>query len=388
MSRIKVIHVCDKFGVKGSSVHGVSRLFTWWLPRFDTERFDVKLVGLRKGDPAVGTLREQGIDVINFGRGKYDLRTRGDLNALVSWMRPDVLHLHGYAATNFGRLAAPRVGARIVVHEHFVDPAMPRYQKVLDRWLSSRTDAAVAVSESVRRFMVEQRSIPADLVRLVYNGAPLEEFRPLDAGEIASERARWGVPAHVPVVGTIGRLDEQKGLRYLIDAAAEVVERIPEVRFLVVGDGPLLPALQEQCRRLGLARNVIFTGYCDRVRAVQSLLDVQAFPSLWEGTPLTVFEAMAMRRAIVSTPVDGLGEVLRHDGNARLVQPRDASGLAGSIVHLLERPDEAGRLAAQAERDSRGFDIRRTVEALEAIYGELVPGAPEKKRDPAEAESR
>jgi glycosyltransferase involved in cell wall biosynthesis len=116
----------------------------------------------------------------------------------------------------------------------------------------------------------------------------------------------------------------------------------------------------------------VFAGFCEDVPALQSLFDVQVLPSLWEGTPLTVFEAMSMGRSIVSTAVDGLGEVLRHGENALLVPPRDPRALAAGVLELLERPGLAATLAAQAEVDSRRFDVQRTVDELQNLYEQLA----------------
>jgi len=372
--RTKVIHVADKFGSRGSSVHGVSRLFTWWLPRFDTERFDARLVGLRKGDPAVETMREAGLDVIALERGKLDPRTLGDLKRVFEEVQPDIVHLHGYASANFGRLAAKKQGAKIVIHEHVVDPGMPLYQKVIDRWLAKHTDAAVAVSKSVREFMIHGRGIAADLVQVVYNGAPLDEFQLATKEEALEERGRWNLTPEHKVIGTVGRLDEQKGICYLIEAAVEIIRQVPEARFVIVGDGPYLDGLREDAAQRGVADQVVFTGYSNQVPLLQSMFDVQAFPSLWEGTPLTVFEAMSVGMPIVSTDVDGLGEVLRDGENALVVSSRDPAALAKATIRLLEDPEEAARLAEAARADSSDYDIATTVRNLERIYDEVLAG--------------
>ena len=188
-----------------------------------------------------------------------------------------------------------------------------------------------------------------------------------------SERARLGLRLGEPVVGTVGRLDAQKGITYFLRAAAVVLRHRPDVWFVIAGDGPLLAQYEEEAQALGIADRTVFTGFCEDVPLVQSVLDVQVFPSLWEGTPLTLFEAMAMRRPIVSTTVDGLGEV-RHGENALLVPPRDVEGLATGVLELLERPARAAELGAQAGSDSRRFDVQRTVEELQELYQELVNG--------------
>ena len=108
---LSVLHVCDKFGVKGSSIHGVSRLFSWWFPRYDGARFRVSLCGLKSPEPAPRLLEDEGIPVRHLGRGRFDPRILGDLVSLAREREARVLHVHGYAAADFGRLAARRVGA-------------------------------------------------------------------------------------------------------------------------------------------------------------------------------------------------------------------------------------------------------------------------------------
>jgi hypothetical protein len=110
---VPVLHVCDKFGVRGSSIHGVSRLFSWWFPRYDRSRFDVSLCGLKHPEPATAWLAEQGIPVHHLRRGRFDPRIVGDLVSLARARGARILHVHGYAAADFGRLAARAVGARL-----------------------------------------------------------------------------------------------------------------------------------------------------------------------------------------------------------------------------------------------------------------------------------
>jgi len=372
---IKVLHVADKFGVRGSSVHGVSRLFSWWLPRFDAGRYDVRLVGLRKPDEACESLQRHGIEVRSLNKGKFDVSTVSALVGIIKQSGAQILHLHGYGSSNFGRVAARAAGVKTIVHEHFVDPAMPAYQTPFDYALARWTDRGIAVSASVKAFMVRRRFIPAERVDVIFNGAPLDEFQPVNGEAAAVERRRWQIPQDTTVVASIGRLDEQKGNRYLLEAAAQLVRRGRRLTVLIVGDGPLMDALKTQCRQLQIEREVIFTGYQTDIPRIQSIVDIQVFPSLWEGTPLTLFEAMAMQRSVVATPVDGLGEVLRHGENAFLVPPRDPDRLAAAIEALLLNPREAERLAAQALRDSRGFDIQRTVESIQRIYDGLMETA-------------
>jgi glycosyltransferase involved in cell wall biosynthesis len=369
---VPVLHVCDKFGVAGSSIHGVSRLFSWWFPRYDPARFDVTLCGLKGPEPASQLLEKEGVPVHHLGRSRFDPRIVPDLVRLARRRRARILHVHGYAAADFGRIAARMCGAALVLHEHFADPRMPSYQGVADRLLARFTDRAIAVSESTRDFLVRERHVPERKVRVIWNGAPLQEFA---AGPGASARAlrdELGLPAPAPVVGAIARLSEQKGHRYLLEAAAGVLAARADVRFLIVGDGDQWPALHEQARALGIEDAVKFAGHRADVPALLGAIDVFCISSTYEGTPLTLFEAMAAGKAIVSTAVDGCREVLREGETGLLVPPRDAGALAAALLRAVQDPPLRARLGAAARAASADYDIGRTVEQIEALYDEVL----------------
>jgi glycosyltransferase involved in cell wall biosynthesis len=366
-----VLHVCDKFGVAGSSIHGVSRLFSWWFPRYD-RRFDVSLVGLKRPEPASALLQDQGIAVRHLSRGRFDPRILGDLVKVARERDARILHVHGYASADFGRLAARRVGAALVLHEHFADPHMPGYQGVADRLLAGLTDRAIAVSASTRDFLVAERHVPAERVRLIWNGAPLDEFAPRPDAERQALRRELGLPEAAPVIGTIGRLSEQKGHRYLLDALPAVLARRPDVRVLVVGDGDQLPALRSRAADHGIADRVLFAGHRTDVPALLSAIDVFTIASTYEGTPLALFEAMAAGRTIVSTAVDGCREVLEDGVTGLLVPPRDPEALGTALLRVLEDPPLRARLAGSALEASRRYDIGACVRQMEALYDEVL----------------
>ena len=369
---VGVLHVCDKFGVAGSSIHGVSRLFSWWFPRYDRARFDVSLCGLKSPEPGSMSLERWGIPVRHLGRGRFDPRILTDLVRLARERQARILHVHGYAAADFGRLAARRVGAALVLHEHFADPKMPAYQAVADRALARLTDRAIAVSESTRDFLVRQRHVPASRVRVIWNGAPLDEFAPVATEKAAAVRRELGLPTDAVVIGSIGRLNEQKGHRYLIEAAARVLPAAPRARVLVVGDGDLQGALEEQARALGIADGVLFAGHRDDVPAVLGAVDVFSISSTYEGTPLTLFEAMAAGKAIVSTAVDGCREVIEDGVTGVLVPPRDPDALAAALTKLVADPGRREGLGRAARQASARYDIQRCVDEMQALYDEVL----------------
>jgi glycosyltransferase involved in cell wall biosynthesis len=372
---VEVLHVCDKFGVKGSSIHGVSRLFSWWFPRYDPARFRVSLCGLKQREPASDLLASQGIPVRHLGRGRFDPRILTDLVDLARKRNVRILHVHGYAAADFGRLAARRAGARLVLHEHFADPKMPAYQALADRALRSLTDRAIAVSGSTRDFLVRERFVPASKVRLIWNGAPLDEFAPVPRERALAARRGLAIPDDAPVVGAVGRLNDQKGHRYLVDAAARILRQRPEVRFLLAGDGDRMDSLKTQAWELGIAGQVVFAGHRTDIPDILGAIDVLAISSLYEGTPLALFEAMAAGKAIVSTAVDGCREVLSDGETGLLVPPGDAAALAEGLLKVLNTPSLRASLSENARTASRRYDVGACVDQMEALYDEVLAEA-------------
>jgi glycosyltransferase involved in cell wall biosynthesis len=366
---LNVLQVCDHLGWDGSRMHGVKRLFAWMIPRFDASRFRVSLVSLRRRDVSEETLDALGIDIEYLHRSKFDPATLPALLKIIDRKRIDILHLHGYGATTFGRLAGAMRGLPTILHEHANLTDTPWFQKVADRVLAPYTDIALAVSNSTAEFVRGPRQMPADRIRVVYLGAPLEEFaRQRTAAEIAAARASLGLGPDDFAIGTITRLHESKGNSYLIEAAARVVRDQPRARFVLVGEGPLQADLEAQARALGLGERFRFAGFAKDVAHVLSAFDLSVFPSLWEGTPLTVFEALAMGKPIVATDADGLRDVLVADETARMVPVRDVAALADAILRLMTHPDERARLAAGARVAGQSYGIDAFVRKMERLY--------------------
>ncbi len=369
-------------------MHGVKRLFAWMIPRFDRERFRVALVSLRKKDLSEETLDALGIDITYLQRGKFDPRTFNDLLRIVDQRQVDVLHLHGYGATTFGRLVAAVRGIPVVLHEHANLTTTPWFQKVADTVLEPFTDVAIAVSKSTAEFVINARRVRPARVRVVYLGAPLDEFgRPATPEERTAARAELGIGPDDVVMGTVTRLHDSKGNEYLVDAARLVLDARPHARFFLFGEGPLLGSLQAQAARLQLGERFVFGGFVKDVRRVLAAFDVSVFPSLWEGTPLTVFEALAAGKAIVSTDADGLCEVLTPETDAVMVPRRDAPALAGAIIRLMDDGATRERLGGAARRTAESFDIQLFVNKMETLYTRLHDDSRRTRRRLAEQDA-
>jgi glycosyltransferase involved in cell wall biosynthesis len=368
-SRLNVVHICDHLGWEGSRMHGVKRLFAWMIPRFDNSRFNVSLISLRKKDLSADTLEEFGIDVTYMARHKFDPATFPALLEVLRDKHADIVHLHGYGATTFGRLCAWRMGIPAILHEHANHGDTPWFQKIADGFLAPHTDIAIAVSESTGEFTTRARLMPAERTKVVYLGAPLDEFARERSERVrAAARQALGIEPGTIAVGTVTRLMPSKGNRHLIEAAPAVLQKHPNVRFFIVGEGELQPELEAQARALGLGDALVFSGFQRDVAAVLSALDFVVFPSLWEGTPLTVFEALAMGKPIVATDADGLLDVLTDRKDALIVPKANTAALAAAICAVIEQPQLAAGLMAEARRTGQRYDIAAFVRKMERLY--------------------
>ena len=193
-------------------------------------------------DVSEETLESFGVDITYLHKSKFDPATLPALLKVIDRKQIDILHLHGYGATTFGRLAGAMRRIPTILHEHANLTDTPWFQKVADTALEPVTDIALAVSQSTADFVIKARRIPERKVKVVYLGVPLEEFsRTRTLEEIAAARHELGVPRGEFLIGSVTRLHDSKGNACLVDAAQKVLQQRPGTRFVVFGEGPLRP---------------------------------------------------------------------------------------------------------------------------------------------------
>jgi glycosyltransferase involved in cell wall biosynthesis len=301
-------------------------------------------------------------------RPKLDPAVLVKLVRLMRRERVDVVHTHLWTSSFWGRLAA--VLARVpvvVVTEHNLDVWRRAHHFLADRILGRATDDWVFVSREVEAFYRGRLPIPADRGRVVHNGvdtAPLA--RAVDRPAV---RERLGLSAEAPVAGVVGRLEARKGHRYFLEAMRSVADRMPAARGLIVGEGKEKGLLLARRDALSLRSTVAMAGYWPDLGEALAALDVFVLPSLMEGHPLAILEAMAAGRPVVATTVGGNAEAVQDGVTGRLVPPADPEALAAAMLELLSEParakemGEAGRRALEAR-----FSLDAAVEANAAIY--------------------
>ncbi|HZE75279.1 MAG TPA: glycosyltransferase [Gemmatimonadales bacterium] len=284
--------------------------------------------------------------------------------------RPAILHAHlsWPLACKYGVLAAwlARVPAVVATAQLYLEVGSHAEQRLMTMALRR----IIAVSNEVRARYARELRVPARKLAVVPNGIEVPPAVRRCDPALRAELVR-GRPDYV--VLTPARLHEQKGHAYLLAAAA----RVPEATFVLAGDGPLRAELERLAAELNVADRCVFLGYRSDVSDLLAAADVFVLPSLFEGLPVSVLEAMAAERAVVATAIGGTDEAVTHEVTGLLVPPRDPAALAAAIRRLQADPQLAGRLAAAGrERVQREFSSAATARNVMRIYDEVTGAGP------------
>lgn len=367
---INILHIIDKLSMDGINPSSCTVLMGDWYANMDLGKFRMTVCTLRSPDPAGSYLENMGIKVHYLGHGKISPANITSISKLIESEQADIVHLHGYSAANFGRIASRRMGVPNIVHEHAV-LKVQLHQYIADKLLARLTDEAIAVSGYVRDFMIEKRSIPAEKIHLIENGIQLEKFNAVDRATTILKREELGIDESTKIIGTVTRLREEKGNEYLIRAIHHLMDSGEAFVLLIAGDGPLREKLEKLAKDLQIQDVVRFLGFRTDIPELSSAFDIQVIPSLTEGFPLCLAEAMAAKNAVVATYVGGMKDIGREGDTVLFSPPEDSEALAEKILYLLKDERLAKKMAESAEIYSKVFDIRNGVKLLEKEYERL-----------------
>ena len=281
----------------------------------------------------------------------------------------DLLHTHHMPAFIDSTLGAQIARTPVLINtDHCKQYPIERHWQILEKGASLFADSVVAVSQHTRNDLIRYQRIAPEKLRVIYNGIDVR-FARRDSPDAL--RRELGLGAGDVVIGTTARLEAQKGLDLLLDAAPHVLRQLPAARFVIVGGGSLEEDLREQARRLGIAERVIVTGYRTDAIDLMQLFDCFVQTSVFEGMPMALLEAMALSKPIVATSVGGVPEVVEDGVTGTLLQSRDPKVLADAILHLVSSHGERERIGkAGYDRYQRRFTARAMVSHYEELYSE------------------
>jgi glycosyltransferase involved in cell wall biosynthesis len=358
---IKVLHVIDSLDLGGAQTALLN------LARFrDRAKFSLTVAPMHGRGVFAGALEKEGVDVVPLSAAKWPPAYLVNLPRLLRRGRFDVAHFHLFGANWICKPLAALCGVRVRVNHDQCNDQF-RTDRVwrlgVDRATNRLSSHIFAVSASTRDFLTGREKIPASKITLLPNAVDTERFRPATAAESSAARDELGLPSGATVVAGLGRLHPQKNWPLFLRLAS----RFPEVTFVIAGTGP------EQERLHGLAPvNVRFAGFRD-ARTVLAAADVFLLTSDYEGTPMTLLEAMACGVPSVVSAVDGCVEILGDGHGGSTAQAGDESDFKTRLGDLLGSPERRVLQGAAArEHVVRAYDARTMTAVVERTYLQLL----------------
>jgi glycosyltransferase involved in cell wall biosynthesis len=358
--------------IKGLGRGGAEQLLVSAAPHLDRARFEYEFAYVLPAKTAlVPALEHHGLRVSCLGGGRSWARR---LRTLVREGDIDLVHAHlPYAAIGARLALTGSARPRLVYTEHNVWPSYhpPTYLANLATF--ARNDHVFTVSDEVRasiRLPRGLRWLPLPPVETLYHGL---DFAALAASPRPDGvREELDIPAGAPIVATIANFRPEKAHYQLLHAAVEVRQAVPDVRFVLVGQGPLEDDVRRTAARLGLGDTVIFAGFREDAPRIAAAADVFALSSVHEGLSIALMEAMALGTPPVVTNVGGLAELVEHGRHGMLVPPADPAALANGIVTVLRDKPLRRRLGEEGRRRTADFDIRSAIGRMEEVYAALL----------------
>jgi len=300
-------------------------------------------------------------------RGRADWRAVRQIQECIQEDGIELLHTHGYKADLYGYIAARRSSKPIVAtcHNWLGGTAALEIYNHLDRMVLKKFNALAAVSDSVAQRLLDS-GVSAKKIRTIANGIDVPAFErahPLPALNLDESK----------VVGMVARLDLQKGFEYLLRAARDLCVAFPTLKVVIVGDGPDREAIEGMIQRFGLLSNVILAGPHSDMPSIYAALDIFVLPSLNEGLPMTILEAMAASKPVIATRVGAIPSVIKDGETGLLVEPGDTHGLRSAVARLLSQPDLCSRMGAAGHLwVSRNYTSAAMAVKYRQMYDEIL----------------
>jgi len=235
-------------------------------------------------------------------------------------------------------------------------------------------DRIVAVSNEVKKDMLRYK-IPEEKIRVIDNGIALERFeKSVDARNIKNQ---LGFEEKIRIIGTIGNLGTEKGHIYLLEAAKQILDVVKDLKFLIIGDGQLRKQLEEKSEELGIKKHIIFMGQRKDIPELLMAMDIFVLPSIREGLPIALLEAMAAKRPVIATRVGAIPKVIENKDIGVLVEAKDTIGLRDAIINLLNDPVRMSLLARGGfDRVCMNFSSDEMCKHYLKLYKEITNSIP------------
>lgn len=368
----RVLHLIDSAGM-----YGAERVILTLLGEMKRSAFPGILGCIREKDTDMPEIAEEAlaagipVEFFTMSRG-ISIQGLRQISRFARRNNIPVVHCHGYKPNIYMSLL-PRKGVRVLSTVHGWAKQTAGLKGKIYEWLDAislqRMDRVVAVSQAVANDL-RDRGIKGDTVEIIYNGIQLPDAPEYNGSEI---RQQFGLTEKMFVIGAVGRLVPVKGHKYLIKAMATVVKEIPDCKLLIAGEGPLRDELISCIKEHGLDAYVSLVGFQKPIARFLSMLDLFVMPSLSEGLPFALLEAIVAETPVVASRCGGIPEVITSDKQGGLVLPGDSVALAYAILELWCNADLRKATAKKAmEQAVCNFTSKVMGESYLCAYQKLV----------------
>lgn len=340
----------------------------------DKTAFEPIVLSFTEG-PMITALQKMNIPAFVIESEKaFDISVWKKVKKFMEDQRIDIVHVHGTRANTNVLWAARRLGLPVVYTIHgwsFHDglhPLAKRLRIAAEKFITRKTQVNICVSESNRQTGIKALKGFSGIV--VRNGINLQKFNP--GAQYPDLRAEYGIPGNKLLVCFIARMTYQKDPVGMIRGFATALQQAPQLHLLMIGDGELMGAVVDAARAAGIEKQVTFAGFRQDIPAVLHAADIYCLPSLWEGFPIGVLEAMAMGKAVIASDVDGTKEAVKDGENGLLVPSGNPAALAAAMVRVAGNDALRHRLQDNAKTAiAANFNVAGMTEKIAAVYQQL-----------------
>lgn len=369
MKKISILEIIGDPSLAGAPRHLLSI-----VENLDTDKFTIHVIC--PPGPLAGEIRKLrrhiDLDLVSMD-SRFDFSSLKEIRKSIKHIKPDLIHVHGTRAGSLGRIAAIGLNIPLIYTEHLWTQQFRLKSRVLTfihyaaNWfLDMFTTLNIAVSQAVKDFMISSSISRPAKIKVIYNGIKLSG---LEAKAFQSEKEF--------LIATVGTLNPQKGVQYLIKALPKIKNEFPGIRLEIIGDGPYKRNLVNLTKKLKMKDYVKFTGFVPNVEKYLTRFDLYVQPSLSESFGLAIVQAMGVGLPVVATNTGGIPEVITEGKSGFLVEAANPEALTEAILELLRNPKKAREMGKMAEKEAKlKFNLKDMIKQLENVYESTAQSAP------------
>lgn len=371
MNKINILHIRQN-----SKIGGIQQQILSLFSAYNKEVINPIFCCLDAKDEIGSEIENLGTEVISLNRprsNKFSASIVIELYKLMKKRHIHVVRTHGYRANLYGRIAAWMAGVPVIIasiHNNYrKDKRLER--RIANRILARITDRIITVSESITNDVIKYDKIDPSKILVIPNGVDTVKFAPREKSEKICKDL--SIKEKDKIIGFVGRLVPAKGIEYLIEAASYLKKQYENLKVIITGDGYLLDGLRQKAEELGINDIIVFTGKRRDIPDILSCINIFVMPSIAEGLPNSLLEAMAMGKPVIATEAGGTPEIIKNEFNGLLVPPGNSKGIAEAIMILFENTLLAANISQKA-RDFiiENYGITAIARKWESLYQSLL----------------